>query len=375
MATDTSTKQYIHQNIAANMNIKDVTPQSKISQLVEGFLNEADNYETYADDTLSNMFIQSCNETFLDKAGSQEGIARSRLPSFRFVKSTGIVTVNRTKQLASPIVVKKGTTVKLTDTIWVTLLEDLDLSTIDFPQTAISADIEVATLGNTNASLSLASGSSFPLDIPGYYININTDISLPVVEESLEEYRARVLFSKFHSKFGSESAIKLALASSSFISDFHIDYSTTPFSLYLFSSNMLISSDYLPYIENYAVPVIESQLLYRKAAGANFVIKSPTQVGFAIVLKSLKDNPAEVPAQLFSFIDHIERTYKIGTKITYNIDSITEYLNNNVIDTSFMTDYKIVFNRKFLNFSYASDDNSVTVFENEYPFLESITLE
>lgn len=375
MATDTSTKQYIHQNIAANMNIKDVTPQSKIAQLVDGFLNEADNYETYADNTLANMFIQSCNENFLDKAGAQEGIARSRLPSFRFNKSTGIVTINRTSSLPSTSIVKKGTTIQLTDTIWITLLEDIDLSTIASTPTAISADIEVATLGNTNASLSLASGASFPIGLDGYYININTDISLPVVEESLEEYRARILFSKFHSKFGSESAIKLALASSSFISDFNIDTTTTPFSLYVFSSNMLTADDYLPYIENYALPVIESQLLYRKAAGANYVLKTPTKVGFEIVLKSLKDNPAEVPSQLFSFIDHIERTYKIGTKITYNIDSLTEYLDNNVIDTSFMLDYKITFNRRFLNFSYASEDNSVTVFENEYPFLESITLE
>ena len=297
MATDTSTKQYIHQNIAANMNIKDVTPQSKIAQLVDGFLNEADNYETYADNTLANMFIQSCNENFLDKAGAQEGIARSRLPSFRFNKSTGIVTINRTSSLPSTSIVKKGTTIQLTDTIWITLLEDIDLSTIASTPTAISADIEVATLGNTNASLSLASGASFPIGLDGYYININTDISLPVVEESLEEYRARILFSKFHSKFGSESAIKLALASSSFISDFNIDTTTTPFSLYVFSSNMLTADDYLPYIENYALPVIESQLLYRKAAGANYVLKTPTKVGFEIVLKSLKDNPAEVPSQ------------------------------------------------------------------------------
>jgi hypothetical protein len=374
LATDSATKQYIKQQIASNLNIKDATPQSKIAQMLDGFLNEADNYEDYAEATLDNLYIQTCTESFLEKAGAQEGLARNRLPSFRFNKNTSIISISSENTTPSNVVLKRGKTIQLTDAVWVTLLEDVDLALISSTPTYISCDLDVASLSST-AGLSLAAGSSFPMDNNGYYIKIDTAISLPTLEETLEEFRARVVYSKFISKFGSESAIRLAVASTSFVTDYTIDYSTNPFTIYLFNTAMLYTADFESYIETYAKPVIESQLLHRKSAGANFTLDIPSKVGFTITLKSVKDSPKEVPSIVFSFLDYITKTYKLGEKITYNQDSLIEFLNYNSVDTTFLNDYKVIFNRKFLNFTYASEDNSVSIFEKEYPYLESITLE
>lgn len=373
MAVNNQTQQYIKTQIAHNLNLKDSTPQSKLSQLVDGFINETDNYEAYADSTLQNMFIQTCNENFLDKAGAQEGLSRNRLPSLRFLKNTGILTLQRTGPISTSKLAK-GSTIQINDEIWATLLEEVDLATFGLEEVPISADIEIATL--ETGSLSLMGGASFAIEpSSSYYLNIKTDLSLPVIQESLEEFRARVAFSRYHSKFGSESAIRLAIASTSFVTDFHIDYSTNPFTIYLFSNAMLFTEDYVSNIESYAQPVVESHLLHRKAAGANFTIKTPSKAGFSITLKALKEKPMDVNVEIFNFIRYIERTYKVGTSITYNQDSLISHLNSLSIDSSFLEDYKIIFNRNYLSFTYASEDNNITVFEDEYPFLESITVE
>ena len=375
MATDNTTKQYIKQQVSANLNIRDVTPQSKINQLVDGILNEVDNYENYADTKLNNMFIQTCNSEFLDKAGAQEGIARDRLPSFRFSKDTGIITINRVTASSSSIVISKGTNVQLTDTVWVIFLEDVDLATISEQEVAVGADLLVGVTGNGLDTLSIIKDSSYPLTETGYYINIKTELNIPVVEESLDEFRARVAYSKFISKFGSESAIRLAIASSSFITDYHIDYSTTPYTVYLFSGNMLYTNEYSSYINQYAIPIIDSQLLVRKSGGTSYQLKLPKKVGFNIVLKKLNPNAEEVPTILFSFSNYIERTYNVGTKITYDTDSLKAFLIANNVNPKFLNDYSVTFNRTFINFTYSTEENNVTIFEDEYPFLESITLE
>lgn len=378
MATDSATKQYIHQQIAANLNLRDVTPQSKLSQLVDGFLNEADNFEDYGDNTLSNMFIETCSTAFLEKAGAQEGLSMKQLPLFRLDASTGIVTIERTSQTTNTGIIKKGSSVELTDNLWVTFREEVDLSKISLGNSEpISVDLEVSTINYTNDSVSLTSDSSFGLGLglEGYYLRINTDIILPITEETTEEFRSRLLFSKYNSKFGSEAAVKMAIASSSFVSDYNIDYTTTPYQIQLFSKNMLTTANYSSYIESYAIPVIESQLLIRKAAGSSFKLTLPSVVSFNIVFKALVENPMTVPTTVFSFVDYIEKTYKIGTEITYGLESLKAFLTSNGIETQFLTDYKVTFNRSYYTYSYASENNSVVVFENEYPFLESITLE
>lgn len=378
MATDSATKQYIHQQIAANLNLKDVTPQSKISQLVDGFLNEADNFENYGDTTLSNMFIETCSSAFLEKAGAQEGMSMKNLPLFRIDASTGLVCIERTANIPNTAKIKKGASVELTDNLWATFREEVDLSKLNYGDSEpISIDLEVSTINYSNDSISLIGDSSFGLGLglEGYSLKIKTDVILPITEETTEEFRARLLFSKYNSKYGSEAAVKLAVASSSFVSDYNIDYTTTPFQVQLFSRNMLTTDNYSSYIESYAIPVIESQLLARKSAGASFKLTTPARVSFNIVLKALVENPATVPTILFSFVDYIEKTYKVGTEITYGVESIKAFLTSNGVDTQFLTDYKVIFNRSYYTYSYASEDNSVTVFENEYPFLESITLE
>lgn len=377
MATDSATKQYIHQQIAANLNIRDVTPQSKLSQLVEGFLNEADNFEDYAETTLDNMFLETCSEAFLTKAGAQEGLSRNTLPSFRFEKETGIVNLRKVTHLPTAGTIRKGSSMSLSDVIWLTFRESVDLGAmIEDEDLPVSVDLELSTIGSTSESVSIMQDSGYALpDIEGFLVKFSTDIVLPVTEETLDEFRARVLFSKYVSKHGSESAVKLALASSSYVTDYHIDYSTSPFKVQLFSRNMLTTSDYASYIDTYAKPVVESQLLHRKAAGTSFELSIPSQVRFGIVFKSLKPITNSLPLEAFSFSEYIEKTYRVGTPIKYSVESLKDHLLRNNVDISFLDDFEIIFNRKYMNFTYASDDNSVQVYENEYPFLDSITVE
>ena len=91
MATNKTLKQHIAQQVSSSLNIKDPTPNSKITNLVETIVNEFDNFEDHSTSVVDNMFIESCSSEYLDRVGSQEGLSRNRTRSFKINKTTNMV--------------------------------------------------------------------------------------------------------------------------------------------------------------------------------------------------------------------------------------------------------------------------------------------
>ena len=369
MATNSTLRQYTAQQVAYALNIKDPTPNSKITNLIETVINELDNFESLSTTSVDNMFIETCNSEYLDRAGSQEGIQRGRTRSFKIGKNTNMIGI---KNLSGRSINKKylkNTSIQLEDNLWITLLEDVDLMTIGEDILPISVELKTNEV-QTN-SLSIVKGSSYLTDFENVYIDFIEEISIPLIEESEEEYRARVLFARGTSNFGSESAIKSCIASSSYVDKYTIDYDTTPPTIYIFNRGMLTINDYGTNLEVYSKPIISSHLNLKKSDGASYDISLPSPVTFKIAIEARVENPRQVALEFFSFSDYIVKAFVLGEEFVINTDMIRQHLMSLSVDLSFLDDYNITLIKTYLNFEYASENNSITIYKNEYPFLES----
>ena len=369
MATNNTLRQYISQQVSHSMNIKDPTPNSKITNLVETIINELDNFEEFANRTVDNMFIESCNSEYLDKAGSQEGLSRSRTRSFKIGKNTNLIGIKNLTGKVLNSKYLKNTSIQLDENLWITFLEDIDLSNIS--DSIVPIFVELKTNDLQTNTLSIIKGSSYLTSIDNVYIEFLEEISIPLIEETESEFRARVLFSKGTSNYGSESAIKSCIATSSYVDSYSMDYETTPPTIYIFNAGMLLQDDFDANLEVYAKPVISSNLNLRKADGTSYSVELPTPVSFKINIQARITNPRPVSSEFFSFVEYIIKTFRIGEEYTINEDSIRKHLSSLFIDLNFLDDYNITFLRTYLNFEYAAENNSITIYKNEYPFLES----
>ena len=371
MATNKTLKQHIAQQVSSSLNIKDPTPNSKITNLVETIVNEFDNFEDHSTSVVDNMFIESCSSEYLDRVGSQEGLSRNRTRSFKINKTTNMVGMKNMTGRALTGKYLKNSSIQLEDNLWITLLEDVDLSTLTVDFKPVS--VELKTNDIQSNALSITKGSSYITNYSNVYVEFGEEISIPIIEETEEEYRARVLFARGSSNFGSESAIKSCIATSSFVDSYKIDYDTTPPTIYIFNRVMMLSDDFTPNLEVFAKPVIASNLNLKKADGTGYALEIPSVVTFKISIEPRITNPREVAPEVFSFVDYLVQTYQLGAQYVINVDSIRQHLRNLSVVLSFLDDYNIVFYKTYLNFEYAAENNSITTYEYEYPFLESTT--
>ena len=375
MARSKQLKDQIKTSISSSLNILDPTPNSKLYGLIDGLVNDLDNFEENEITVLNNMYIETCTEDYLDLIAAQEGIQRFRTTSFKFDKSTNVVKLYRTADNTSGTMLRKGATFQVGSLFYVVLRENVDTTvlTSEEDQIPVSVDIKVSRV--SQAPFSIKRGDSYYLDgTEDTYITITEDIYIPIVEESLEDYRSRIVYSRLISKFGSENALRLCIASSSFVDNFKVDYSTNPISILLFNKDMLVSDVSREDVILYSKTLIETELNKRKADGTAYELKLPTKVSFIIELTPRVLNPKELPNEIYDFSTFIKNSYFFNSNYVIDLQLLKIYLLGNLIDLSVLEDYNIVFKNTFSNFSVPAVNNTILVFPGEYPYLESISL-
>ena len=375
MARSKQLKDQIKTSISSSLNILDPTPNSKLYGLIDGLVNDLDNFEENEITVLNNMYIETCTEDYLDLIAAQEGIQRFRTTSFKFDKSTNVVKLYRTANNTSGTILRKGATFQVGSLFYVVLRENVDTTvlTSEEDQIPVSVDIKVSRV--SQAPFSIKRGDSYYLDgTEDTYITITEDIYIPIVEESLEDYRSRIVYSRLISKFGSENALRLCIASSSFVDNFKVDYSTNPISILLFNKDMLVSDVSREDVILYSKTLIETELNKRKADGTAYELKLPTKVSFIIELTPRVLNPKELPNEIYDFSTFIKNSYVFNSNYVIDLQLLKIYLLGNLIDLSVLEDYNIVFKNTFSNFSAPAVNNTILVFPGEYPYLESISL-
>lgn len=373
MATNKSLINYAVQNVSFAANLADPTPSSKIRNITETLINEIDNFEDYGYRVLNNMFLDSCDASFLDRIGAQEGIQRLRAHTLRLTKESMFITLKNIGKSNIIRNIPQGYSSQISSTVWITFPESTDLS--DVPpggEKYVTVDIKIDVDGD---AIDIAEDSLFSLDLePNIVLTVNSPIYVPVVEESDDEYRARLMFARQTSKFGSEAAIKAAVASSALVTHYSIDYTSTPVKVYLFSDVLLYNPDYINTLETYSVNTVRSQLNQRKSAGTTFEVLVPMPVTFKVELKSRVSNPRNVNPAFYNFSDFIKIMFKFGDELVIDENFFEIFKRTLDVDLDFLDDYNIKIIQTYMNFDYAAENNSITIHKNEYPYLESLTV-
>lgn len=367
----TPNTSFISQRLALNLNMSDVSPQSKLGLLIEGLYKDRDLVNSSLENNLNNMFINTANEIYLDLMGSQEAIYRVKEPLLRIPKSYSIIKLYAVKN-STNVTLKAGETIELVPSyLYGTLIEDIDLSTITTTGSYIGLDISGVSGTST---INVSDSSSFRVEVNNheFRIEFNKSLNIPVVLESLSNFRSRLLFSRNIPKQGSDSSIRLAIASSESVHDYSIDYLTNPFKVLIFNRNMMSDDNVREDLNTYVIPIIETQINLRKSEGSSFEIGLPKRVTFSLKLVKSISNSADAPYSVYNYIDYIKNNYKLGKKIEISIDSIKQYLQTLGENSDILSNYSLEVYKIFNNIEYKSANNTITIDIDEYPYPVSL---
>jgi len=361
-------KALIEQRIKENLNITDITPHSKISQLVTGFVNEAKVFNDYTDMALANMYIETCSEEYLDKAGAQEGMYRNKMPTMRLYKQTQLVSIIVRSNLITNVTVNKGTMFTLTDQVNLRIIEDVDVESSVGSEQYVSADI---IFDPEAMNLSYISGSVYEVS-DSFAIKLHTNLIVPRVEEDPDSFRNRLLYSKLVPKHGAVSAIDLAVSANYLVTSFSVDYDTYPYSVYVFNRNMLTNQEADNNVRSTVIPMVTEELNSRKSFGTEFELILPQKVNIRLFFRAKKTNPRELSSFIHTFRDYIVQTYEVGKNYEITVDTIKSYLQLYLDNIDFLDDYDIELVKVYETHNYVSKDNKITLTKDEYPFLLDI---
>lgn len=370
-----NSSNYVAQRVAANMNVQDLTPQSKIQALINGLLNEDIIFKTYTEDSNKNFYLQTADEDSLERIGIAEGISRLKTPSLRVRAEDAVISIQRTTSYAPTLVLEKGVQLELVaNTSWLVLTEPLDLSTAIYDKAYISCDVK-ASQSETN--ISFIEGVTYDININGdtYQITVEKNISIPILEESLETFRARLIYAKDSPRTGSQSAVRLAVASNELITDFDINFDVFPFQVLIFNHTLFDDDSELDSLLSYAIPVLDTQLDLIKSEGVSYDISVVKKINLTLALKALVANPRPVSSYWDTFKDYIYSLYKVGSTIDISVDLFAIYLNTQGEDASFLSDYDFVIYKNFLGTEYLSNSKEVKILADEYPYINEVRVE
>ena len=370
-----NSSNYIAQRIAANMNIQDLTPQSKINVLVNGLLNEDTIFQTHREDSLRNFYIQTADEASLERIGVAEGVYRINTPILRVHAGDEAISLKKVTDYSETLSLEEGSKLELvSEHYWVVLLEDVDISNALSEKIFLSGDIKATT---TETNLDFLEGVSYNVNINGdtYTVTFEKNLSIPVLEESLENYRSRIIYAKDSPRTGSESAVRLTIASNELITDYSVNFDTNPFEIVIFNHSLFNDDSDLDTLTDYALPVLETQLNLVKSEGSLYNTTVAKKVNISLVLKANVANPREVSPYWNTFKDFIYSLYKVGNVIEVSSELFKVYLTLQDVDSSFLSDYDFIIYKNFLGTEYLSDSKNIMILQDEYPFINEVRVE
>lgn len=372
--TDTTTAAYVSQRIASNLNLVDITPQSKLTLLTQGLLNENNIFTTFKDESIKNMFIQTADESYLEFIGISDGIVRTKEPMVRVTEEDAVVSLNYVSGDRQNEIMPAGSSLELVEgTYWIKLNKPVALGEIT-DKVYLNGDILAY---EEASSISFGEGVSYPITVgeTSYDVTFERSVNIPILIESVENFRDRVLYGRQATKTGSESALRLALSSVSLINAYSVNFETNPYEILVFNKSLIDSDSDYDSITQYAIPVLTTKLNQVVSEGTQFTVNVPKKINFSIKLKSNVKDPRPVPGLAYILNEYVKSTYQLGAVYTVNIETLMTYLLRNGEDVDFLADYDFIIYKNFLGNSYESSSTTLKIGVDEYPFLAEVLVE
>lgn len=366
---------YLTQRIASNLGVQDLTPQSKLGLLINGLVNEEAIFKTYTENSLNNFFIQTADENTLHRYGVEEGIIRLQVPTLRVLDTDLVVMLKRLSNRYSNSVLDVGYQIDIVPNFyWAIVSKEIELSNRLGEETYLSCDIKASS---TEDNINFPQGSSYPITINGddFELSFEKNVSVPVLEEDIDTYRSRLLFAKANPTTGSESAIRFAIGGNSLITDFSVSFLESPYKVVIFNHKLFDDETYDSVLTSIAIPLAETSLDFCKSEGSSFEISVAKRVDLTLVLTPNTIDPRSVSYLWYSYKEFVESAYKVGKELEISLNAFAYFLELKGESSDFLADYELTVYKNFLGNEYKSSSKSISILEDEFPFIREVRVD
>jgi hypothetical protein len=370
-------KSEILRKISNNLGVTDITKSSQLSNLADGLLDITQTAFDQISETFQNNFIETCDEQTLDKIGLEAGLPRYIKSRLRISQSDSAIelTIDPEDVLIedSFTLLKTGELLTVNSNVVIRITSDIIVTTDKVEKTRviiggiISSYNELSPISLTaGTSLSFTPNVTIRPNLVKYNINFLKSITSTVIEESYEDYRARLLAYSASPKYGTELAIDTLVANYPYVDRYYIDTSTYPVNIYLLNQQMYYTSnsDYL--INNYAIAALSDELNMIAAHNSVYKVLKAKKVNLKIMIET-EDINLQAKFIGTSFIDFLYQYRTLGETLYIDEFLIEEYLSK-YYDSKPTYSFQVFYS--FSGFLVTTDVAEIS--PESYPYIEEV---
>ena len=282
-------RERILTRLAENLGIDFISDGSNLRKITDTYYQESIEFSNLIDNAISSGFITTMSNDFLDLFGRQYNIQRKRYNNISVYSGQELVRVLINKDEAlitsfnSPtLLINKGMIIYSDENINIESLENVYLSDIN-EEKYISLRIN---MGIDINSYTIQEGTSFKIlttnqevlsILPSLTLTFDKPIGLSVIEETIEDYKLRLIEATYIANNGANSLISSLTKEVPLISyietENYVDGKGIK-NLYVYTQN-LIKNSTDSVINFYLIPMLESNLRNKIMYAQLINIKNP----------------------------------------------------------------------------------------------------
>ena len=369
-------RERILTRLAENLGIDFISDGSNLRKITDTYYQESIEFSNLIDNAISSGFITTMSNDFLDLFGRQYNIQRKRYNNISVYSGQELVRVLINKDEAlitsfnSPtLLINKGMIIYSDENINIESLENVYLSDIN-EEKYISLRIN---MGIDINSYTIQEGTSFKIlttnqevlsILPSLTLTFDKPIGLSVIEETIEDYKLRLIEATYIANNGANSLISSLTKEVPLISyietENYVDGKGIK-NLYVYTQN-LIKNSTDSVINFYLIPMLESNLRNKIMYAQLINIKNPEPLLVNLEVK-IDKKYLKPTLSLLNNITLLANQYfykekKVSKDMLYTF--INTYLSEYNIKEE---DYKFTFSSPYVSEEIFNLDNIVNEIE------------
>lgn len=374
--------------LAENLNLDFVTDGSNIKKIADTYSNEHVQFANVLDQTISTGFVSTMPTEYLDLFGRQYSLQRKRYNNIVILSNTEAVSVkvNKDQALITAIdgptqILSANTVIFNDDSFMVTNIDNVYITDINdivnlSVKITMSLDVDSFIIKEGTEFTISSNNSKINTIIPYLDLVFNRSIGLASIEESEEDYKARIFEATYIANNGANSLVSSVTKEVPLLHTVEIDnyLEGRPVTyLYPYTKRLILAgNDNM--IETFIIPMIETNLNNKALYGQIVKVLPPSPLVCNLFIDfSNKSKPT------LSYLNNIclnlndfFYTDKVITKQT-----LFNYINNYLLDYKLtIENYRFEFTSPFVSEEvFNLDADEVVLPKGRFLFLNSIQQE
>lgn len=374
--------------LAENLNLDFVTDGSNIKKIADTYSNEHVQFANVLDQTISTGFVSTMPSEYLDLFGRQYNLQRKRYNNIVILSNTEAVSVrvNKDQALITAIdgptqILSANTVIFNDDSFMVTNIDNVYITDINDTvnlsvKITMSLDVDSFIIKEGTEFTISSNNSKINTIIPYLDLVFNRSIGLASIEESEDDYKARIFEATYIANNGANSLVSSITKEVPLLHTVEVDnyLEGRPVTyLYPYTKRLILAgNDNM--IETFIIPMIETNLNNKTLYGQIVKVLPPSPLVCNLFI-DFSNKPKPTLSYLSNIclnLNDFFYTDKVITKQT-----LFNYINNYLLDYKLtIENYRFEFTSPFVSeevFNLNTDE--VVLPKGRFLFLNSIQQE